>query len=110
MAPADYEAGLRTRWGGGLTRLRQLVKEAYIEDHHLHRMAGPSQMNVMQAYNNSRSTKPVHFTLEGMLKSWYNRDLFKLTPEEAQSALIEVLQASDVEDNHVSLVKNDFAK
>merc|ERR1719239_249241 len=32
LAAADYEAGLRRRWGGGLTQLRLLVKEAYIED------------------------------------------------------------------------------
>ena len=108
MASADYEAGLRRRWGGGLTQLRQLVKDGHIEDHHLHRMAGPSQMNVRQAYNNCRITQPITFTLEEMLKSWYNMKLFKLTPERAQSALIEVLQSSAVDENHVSLVKNAF--
>ena len=111
MSDADYEAGLKKRWRGGLTRLRQLVKDAYIEDHHLQRMADPNQMNVRQVYNKSRSTQPpIDFTLEEMLKSWYNTDLFKLTPEKAQSVLIEVLQSSAVDANHVSLVKNDFAK
>ena len=67
-------------------------------------------MNVRQAYNNCRSTQPITFTLEEMLKSWYNKDLFKLTPEKAQSALIKVLQASAVDENPVFLVKNSFAE
>ena len=67
-------------------------------------------MNVKLVYNKNRFTKDVNFTLEEMLKAWYNNRLFQLSPEKAQSVLIEVLQSSAVADNHVSLVKSDFTK
>ena len=110
VADADYEVGLRRLWGGGLTRLRQLVRAGHIEDNHLQRLASPSQMDVKMVYNKYHLTHPANFTLEEMLASWYNNKLFKLTTEKAKSVLIEVLQNSAVDDVHVSLVKSDFAK
>ena len=109
-ADADYEAGLKYLWRGGLARLRQLVRAGHIEENHLQRMASPSQMDVKLVFNKYHFSHPANFTLEEMLARWYNNKLFELTPERAQSVVIEVLQKSAVADVHISLVKNDFAK
>ena len=110
LADADYEAGLKYLWRGGLARLRQLVRAGHIEENHLQRMASPSQMDVKLVFNKYHFSHPANFTLEEMLARWYNNKLFELTPERAQSVLIEVLRDSAVADVHISLVKKDFAK
>ena len=110
LADADYEAGLKILWRGGLARLRQLVRAGHIEENHLQMMASPSRMDVKLVFNKYHLSHPANFTLEEMLAGWYNNKLFELTPEKAQSVLIKVLQDSAVADVHVSLVKNDFAK
>merc|ERR1719433_993044 len=93
---AHYETGLEKLWGPGFSKLKQMVAEGYIEDHHLQKMSDPNKMNTKMVYNKYRHTHGLDFTLDQMLDSWYNNVLFNQTPKQAQNLLTRVLGESSV--------------
>ena len=107
--PQDYLTGLKKLWGGGLTRLREATTEGAIEDHHLQHMALPSKMNVLVTYRACALRYGVEVTLDRMLEKWFNDKLYDMTPQQAQSLLIEVLKDSKVAPNYISQVKKAFS-
>ena len=89
--PHDYcEAGLINLWGEDtLKQLRQYVRAADIEDHHIRTMA--SKMGVRRIYNENCHKVNLVETFERMLEEWFNQNLFDLRPSEAKDELVKVM-------------------
>ena len=66
-------------------------------------------MNVVVTHRAYASRYGVEVTLDRMLEKWFNDKLFDMTPQQAQSLLIEVLEDSKVAPNYISQVKKAFS-
>ena len=66
-------------------------------------------MNVLVTYNKAQARYGVEVTLDRMLEKWFNDKLYDMTPQQAQSLLIEVLEDSKVAPNYISQVKKAFS-
>ena len=89
----DYETGLRRLWGDTtLSTIRKFTKQGKIQDFNLRAMA--IKMGVLTVYNQHIFKLGVLETFERMLETWYEEKIFQLEQNEAQEALVSVMEAS----------------
>ena len=92
----EYETGLNKLWGDKvLSILRELVKKVKIKQQNLKTMS--RYMDVSNVYEGNIYNSDTSETLEMMLEKWYEQELFRKSPSEAQAALLNVIKKSRCE-------------
>ena len=89
----NYETGLEKLWGEeALKTVRKMISSAKITQENLRTMA--VQMRVSPVFNHHIHRLGVEETFERMRESWYERELFRLSSQEAQESLMRVIEKS----------------